>query len=46
VGVSAPVQGPDWMRGVMVDSVAIMPKGAPEDQIPEMLQSLRASGSG
>jgi uncharacterized protein (TIGR03435 family) len=38
--------GPDWMRGVMVDIVATLPKGASEDQIPEMLQSLLAERFG
>jgi uncharacterized protein (TIGR03435 family) len=40
------LQGPDWMRGVTVDIVATMTKGAPEDQIPEMLQSLLAERFG
>lgn len=34
------LEGPDWMRGVMVDIVATLPADSSEDQIPEMLQSL------
>lgn len=34
------LDGPDWMRGVMVDISAKLPPGSSEDQIPEMLQLL------
>jgi uncharacterized protein (TIGR03435 family) len=40
------LQGPDWMRGVMVDISARLPQGSSEDQIPEMLQSLLAERFG
>jgi uncharacterized protein (TIGR03435 family) len=40
------LQCPDWTRGVMVDIVATLPKGASEDQIPEMLQALLAERFG
>ncbi|HVW10358.1 MAG TPA: TIGR03435 family protein [Bryobacteraceae bacterium] len=40
------LEGPDWMRGVMVDISAKLPEGATDDQIPEMLQTLLADRFG
>jgi uncharacterized protein (TIGR03435 family) len=34
------LEGPEWMKSVMVNIVATLPAGAAEDQIPEMLQIL------
>lgn len=34
------VSGPDWLRNALFDIHATIPKGATEDQLPEMLQSL------
>jgi uncharacterized protein (TIGR03435 family) len=36
------VQGPDWIGGARFDIVAKIPDGVPQDQVPEMLQSLLA----
>lgn len=40
------LEGPDWMRGVMVDISAKLPAGSNEDQIPDMLQTLLAERFG
>ncbi len=40
------LSGPDWMKQVRVDIVGTLPKGATEDNIPEMLQSLLAERFG
>ncbi len=40
------LEGPDWMRGVMVDISAKLPAGSNDDQIPEMLQALLAERFG
>jgi uncharacterized protein (TIGR03435 family) len=40
------LSGPDWMKQVRVDIVGTLPKGATEDNIPEMLQWLLAERFG
>jgi len=40
------LSGPDWMKAVRVDVVATLPRGAPQNDIPEMLQSLLAERFG